>query len=200
MNKTADVDFPIHELMAERWSPIAFGEGAVDDEALGSLLEAARWAPSSFNEQPWSLLVARRDDAAAFGRLAACLVEGNSWAQDAAVLLLGVAATQFSRNGKANRHAHYDLGQAFMSMALQAQALGLVTHQMAGFDADKARTTLDVPEGHDALVMMAVGHPGDVSRLPVAMAQREAAARSRKRLDDFVYGAGWGSAFALKRS
>lgn len=196
MQKTAETSFPVHDLVAERWSPRAFAERPLDREQIGSLLEAARWAPSCFNDQPWSFLLATREEGAAFERLADCLVPGNAWARSAPLLLLAVARTAFARDGKPNRHARHDVGLALGNLVLQAQALGLAVHQMAGFDVEKARATLGVPDGHEPLTMAAVGHPGDPASLPEALRARELAPRSRRPLESFVFGGSWGEPFA----
>ena len=191
MNKTSTTRYPIHELLAERWSPRAFSEEPVSDEELGSLLEAARWAPSCYNEQPWRFVVAPRSETEGFERLASCLVEGNSWARSAPILLLSVARLTFERNGAANRHALHDVGLAVENLVLQAQALGLSTHQMAGFDVERARQTLGVPDGFEPVCMIAVGHRAEPDTLPDALRERELAPRSRKPLDDLVFAGAW---------
>ena len=192
MQKPADTAYPVHDLIAQRWSPRAFADRSVDRETLGSLLEAARWAPSCFNDQPWSFLVATREDEAGFAKLGACLMEGNAWAKEAAVLMVTVAREAFRANDKPNKHAWHDVGLAAQSLVLQAQALGLATHQMAGFDADAARETLGIPEGHAPVTMIAIGYPGEADALPEELAKREAAPRERKPLEEFVFGASWG--------
>ena len=197
MKKTAETAFPVHDLIAERWSPRAFADRPVATELLGSLLEAARWAPSCFNAQPWRYLVARREDAEGFERLAACLVEGNAWAREAPVLMLAVARTTFEHNGKPNRHAWHDVGLASQSLALQAQALGLATHQMAGFDADRARKLLGIPAGFEPVAMIAVGHPGEAGALPGPLAERERTPRGRRPLEELAFGPAWGEPLPL---
>jgi len=192
MKKTADTTHPIHPLLAERWSPRAFQDRPVDRATLGSLLEAARWAPSSFNAQPWRFLVAsRHDDPTGFERLRACLVEGNAWARKASVLVLAVARRTFEHNGKENRHAWHDVGLALACLVVQAQALGLATHQMAGFDVETARSSLGVPEGFDPVTMVAIGHRGDADALPEELAARERGKRDRKALGSIAFGATW---------
>ena len=193
MKKTSDTANPIHALLAERWSPRAFTDQPVDAEQLGALLEAARWAPSCFNEQPWRFLVATRTDAEGFARLADCLVEGNAWAKQAPVLMLSVARTTFERNRKPNRHAWHDVGLAVQSLVVQAEALGLSTHQMAGFDAERARTTLGIPDDHEPVAMIAVGHRAEPDVLPEPLREREQAPRARRALDTLVHGASWGA-------
>lgn len=194
MEKPADVRFPVHELIARRWSPLSFADRLVERDQLGSLLEAARWAASSFNEQPWSFFVATREEPERFERLAGCLVPGNqTWARRAPVLMLSVAKQHFERNGKPNRHAFHDVGLAVANLVLQAEALGLAVHQMAGFDADRARSELAIPADHDPVAALAVGYPGEPGDLPEELRGREAAPRTRKALEQFVYGETWGS-------
>ena len=188
MKKTADTRFPVHELIAERWSPIAFADRAVDAGTLGSLLEAARWAASSYNEQPWAFLVATKDDAEAHADLAACLVPANrAWAEAAPVLMLSVASTTFARNGKPNRHAYHDVGLAVGNLSVQAQASGLVLHQMAGFDAEEARRRLAIPDGWEPVAAIALGYPGAAADLPDELAARQNAPRARKPLAEMAF-------------
>lgn len=130
MSKRATTSFPIHDLIAERWSPRAFSDQPVGKEELGSLFEAARWAPSCFNEQPWMFLIATKENAEEFDRLASCLMDGNAWAREAPALILSVAKQSFERNGKPNRHAGHDVGLAVQNLSTQAQSMGLVLHQM----------------------------------------------------------------------
>ena len=134
MEKPADNQYPIHELIKQRWSPLAFNIRPVEPEKIASLLEAARWAASCFNEQPWFFIVATQDNAQEYEKLFSCLVEANqTWAKDAPLLMLSVAKLSFTRNNKPNRHALHDLGFAVGNLTLQAQALGLFVHQMGGF-------------------------------------------------------------------
>ena len=168
MRKPAESSAPLHELIRERWSPRAFADRGIEPGKIQSLLEAARWAPSSSNGQPWTYLLATREETQEFDRLASCLVDGNSWAKRAPLLLLAVAATHFANNGKVNRHAFHDLGLANGNLVLQAGAMGLVVHQMAGFLPDRARELFEIPEGQEPLTMLAVGYPGDVNDLPEA--------------------------------
>lgn len=191
MKKTATSDFPLHELIAERWSPRAFTDQPVEADKLGSLFEAARWAASCFNEQPWSFLVATREDTEGFEKLASCLMEGNAWAKDAPVLMLSVARLTFARNDKPNRHAQHDVGLAVGNLSVQAQAMGLCLHQMGGFDADRAREVLGIPDDFEPMAMIALGYQGEASALPDALREREAAARERKDVGSFVFGAAW---------
>ena len=195
MNKSAETTFPIHEIIAERWSPVAFDSSRpVETEKLGSLLEAARWAASSYNEQPWAYIVATNENPDEHQRMLNCLVEGNiPWAKDAPVLMIAIAKEAFEKNGKPNKHFFHDVGQANANLSLQATALGLVAHQMAGFDADKAKSVYKVPEGWQAATAIAVGYPGKMYTLSESLQKRDEAPRSRKPLSEFVFQGSWGS-------
>jgi len=138
--KQARSKHSIHELIASRWSPYTFDPRPVEPDKLLSCLEAARWAASSYNEQPWSFIVARREDEAQFDQMLGCLVEANrAWAKNAGVLILTVVSRFFTRNGKPNRVAEHDIGLAAGNLTVQATALGLHVHQMAGIDTSSAR-------------------------------------------------------------
>ena len=187
MSHRATSVFPIHDLLAERWSGRAFAPEALSAVEQGSLLEAARWAPSSMNEQPWRWIVGPREEPEVFGRLLACLAETNRiWCQDAGFLALVVAKLNFDRNGKPNRHAFHDVGLSVGQVLIQAVALGLIAHPMGGFDATIARDTLGIPEGYEPVVALAVGRPGDPSRLPEKQRAQEAAPRSRRPLEEIA--------------
>ena len=137
--KNASPDYPIHEPLAARWSPYAFEDRLVPDADVRSLFEAARWAPSSYNEQPWRYLVATKDDPEQFQRLLSCLDEGNqSWAKAAPVLALGVVSLRFALNAQDNRAAVHDLGLAAGNLLVEATVRGLCVHQMIGILPDKA--------------------------------------------------------------
>ncbi len=193
MEKLAQIDSPIHDLLRRRWSPRAFADRTVEPEKLRSLLEAARWAPSSFNEQPWAYFVAARDEPAEYNRLLSLLVEGNvTWARRAPVLMLSVARLNFERTGKPNRHALHDVGLASGNLVTQATTMDLVVHQMAGFHVEKARTLFSIPEGWEPVAAIAVGYPGDPDSLPEKLRERELAPRSRKPLEQFVFTGRWG--------
>jgi nitroreductase len=182
----------IHELIQSRRSPRAFSEKPVALEILTGLLEAARWAPSCSNEQPWSFIVTAKpgDD---YTRLLSCLVPFNAeWAQQAPVLLLAVARSNFAASGKPNRHAMYDVGQSMTNLSFQATASGLVVHQMAGFDVEKARQEFSIPADQEPAAVAAIGYPGDVATLNEKLRAREAAPRTRKPLHDFVFTGRWG--------
>ncbi len=193
MKKPAPVSDRVHELIRERWSPRAFADRPIETPELRSLLEAAQWAASSFNEQPWTFIVARREEPEMHRRLLDCLVPGNQvWAEKAPVLMLSVAKLAFDRNGKPNRHAWHDVGLAASQLVLQATSLGLVAHQMAGFDAGKARDVWGLPEGHEPVAAIAVGYPGDVESLPEKLRQGETSPRRRKPLSEVAFSGRWG--------
>lgn len=192
--KQATSDHPIHELIARRWSPYAFADRPVSDDDIRSLLEAARWAASSYNEQPWSYIVATKANTAEFERLLSCLVEGNqAWAKAAPVLALGCTSLNFVRNGKPNAAAVHDLGLASATLTLEATARGLHVHQMIGILPDKARELYGIPEGVQPLTALAVGYVADPTTLPEAYRQRDLAPRQRKPLAEFVFGGQWGT-------
>ncbi len=189
---------PVHDLVARRWSPRVFADRPVPSAALHSVLEAARWAPSSFNEQPWRLIVAtRRDNAEDYQRLLACLVPANQgWAKSAPVLMITVAAMAFEKNGKANRHAYHDVGLASAQLALQATDLGLAAHFMAGFDADAVRATFAVPEGFEPVAAIALGYAEDPDALTDEQRAAEYGPRERKPLAAVVIGPRWDTPLA----
>ncbi|HEX3376083.1 MAG TPA: nitroreductase family protein [Candidatus Acidoferrales bacterium] len=192
-NKTAATQFPIHEIISQRWSPRAFSERPVEPEKLISTLEAARWAASSANEQPWALLVATSDDRKNYDAVAGVLVDSNrSWAEKAPVLILAFAHTQFAKNGNPNRYAFHDVGQAVANLSLQATSMGLTVHQMAGFNAEAARERFAVPTDWQPVSVMALGYPGDPESLGENLRQREIAERQRKPLETFVFAGSWG--------
>ncbi len=194
MKKSAPAHFSIHSLLAERWSPRSFADRPVEPAKLAQLFEAARWAPSSYNDQPWFYVVATRENPAEFQKMLACLVEFNqAWAKAAPVLAISVARTKFKHDGSANRHAQHDVGAASASLALQAHSLGLAVHQMAGFDADRARAAYHIPADCEPMAAMAIGYPGDPAALPDKLRERELAPRSRRPISEFVFAGDWGS-------
>jgi nitroreductase len=167
MEKFAETQTSIHDVIGRRWSPRAFSERPVEPEKLRSVLEAARWAPSSRNEQPWAYLVATHEDPHNYEKLFGVLVEANrTWAGKAPVLLLTMAHTRLEKDGQPNRHGFYDAGQATANLIFQATSLGLATHQMAGFNVEAARERFALPEGWEPVSVMALGYPGDTESLP----------------------------------
>lgn len=198
MDKTANTDHPVHVLVASRWSPYAFADRDVDPKELRSLFEAARWAPSSYNEQPWSYVVATRGDADAFARLLSCLVEANqAWARHAPVLALGITRERFSRNDKPNAAAEHDLGLAAGNLLVEATSRGLLVHQMIGILPDRARELYAIPDHSRALTGLAIGYLGSGDDLAEPLRKRDEAPRTRKPLSEFVFGGRWGYASDL---
>jgi len=188
MEKSANTRYPITDLIRNRWSPLAFSEQRIEPEKLLQLFEAARWAPSSYNEQPWSFIVARKEDREEHERLLGCLVEGNiAWARHAPVLILSVARLQFQHNQDPNRHV-----LPTENLVLQAEALGLHAHLMAGFSADKARKVYQIPTEFEPVAVMAVGYLGDVKNLSEPLRKREEAERVRKPLSEMLFSGKWG--------
>jgi len=184
----------IHELLLRRASSHAFSNRPVTAQDLRAVLEAARWAPSSYNAQPWRFLVARREDASRFANILDVLAPVNrEWASSAQVLIVTVARMDYPHNGRPNRHAWHDVGLATGNLMTQAEALGLVTGPMGGFDPKAARERLHIPEGWDPVAVIALGYPerreandGD------GVDARPAKPRERKPLAEIVYGGDWG--------
>ncbi len=199
MPKDAVTDHPVNTLLATRWSPYAFADQRVTSDDLRALFEAARWAPSSYNEQPWTYVVASRHDAPdEFVRLLSCLNDGNqTWARHASVLALGVVTLRFTRNDKPNVAAQHDLGLAAGNISVEATARGLVVHQMIGILPDRARDVYAIPEGSEALTGLAIGYPGDAQTLPEGLRERDLAPRKRKPLSAFVFAERWGRSAPL---
>jgi nitroreductase len=201
MEKPALTLVPIHEVIRRRWSPRAFADIPIEPDKLLSLFEAARWAASASNEQPWAFLLATREDPQNFEALAGVLVESNrAWAGSAPVLILTLAHTQFEKDGRPNRPALYDLGQAAANLALQATSLGLVTHPMAGFNVEAARERFAVPAGWEPVSVIALGYPGDPDSLSEKLRQRETSPRRRKPLDTFIFSGTWGNPAPIART
>ena len=193
MHKPAPSDDPIHDLVRHRWSPRAFSAKSIPHHVLRSLFEAARWAPSSFNEQPWAFLVATKDDKESYERVLSTLNEANQvWAKEAPVLGIAVSKLAFAGTGRPNRNAFYDTGAATAGLTIEATARGLFVHQMAGFDPQKAIELFQIPDGWEPIAAFAIGFPGDPESLPEKLREREVGARSRKPLADFVMSGRWG--------
>ena len=191
--KLAQTEYPIHDLIQRRWSPRAFADRPVPPGDLCRLLEAARWAPSSNNEQPWNFILATKENRTEYDRLFSCLVPGNQlWAGQAPALMMSIAKLRFAEDQSPNRHAFHDVGLAMGNFLVQAMALEIFVHQMAGFEVDKARKLFAIPDGFEPVAMIAVGYLGDPNTLPENLRKRELAPRTRKPLDSFVFTARWG--------
>lgn len=165
--------FPIESIFVQRWSPRAMSGEPLTDQEIGSLFEAARWAPSTYNEQEWRFLYAKKSGAH-FPTFFGLLMEANQvWCKNAAVLVVVVSKKTFTMNGKPNPVHSFDAGAAFENLALQGAAMGLVVHGMAGFDYEKARMALRVPDDFKVEAIIAFGRPGDPDQLPAELKSRE---------------------------
>jgi len=190
--KPADTARRVHELVAGRWSPYVFEARSVPAADLAALFEAARWAPSAYNEQPWRYIVATRHQPEAFARVLSCLVDANqAWAKHASALALGCHTTTFAKNGKPNAAAAHDLGASSVLLAIEAASRGLVVHQMIGILPDKARELFHVPKDVTVLTGLAIGYAGEPSKAPAEVASRDAARRPRNPASSFVFGDDW---------
>lgn len=190
--KSVTPDHAVHELITARWSPYAWADRCVEDSDLAALFEAARWAASSYNEQPWRWIVARLQQPEAHARLLATLVEGNqAWAKHAPVLAIGLTSTTFSRNGKPNKAAHHDLGLAAGNLSFEATHRGLAVHQMIGIEPDRVREAYGVPANVEPLTGLAIGYAGEAASLAEGLRERDLAPRNRKPLVDLVFEGRW---------
>lgn len=181
---------PVHTLLAERHSPYAIDPArAVSSEDLRALFEAARWAASSYNAQPWRYIVAAKSrQPELWQQIHNVLAEGNQpWTANAPVLALGLVRADFEHNGKPNKAAAHDLGAASAQLTLEATARGLVVHQMIGLDPDAAREAFAIPAELEAFTALAIGYRGDASVIPEAYAKRDAAPRQRKPLSEIIF-------------
>ena len=178
-------EHPIEPIFLRRWSPRAMSGEPISQEEMLSLFEAARWAPSTYNEQEWRFLYARRDTPQ-WPLFFDLLMEGNRpWCQRAALLGVVVAHKVFERNGQPNSVHVFDSGLAYENLALQGAAMGLVVHGMAGFDFEKARRVLSVPEDYAVSAMFAVGRPGNPEELAPELRQIEKPS-SRKHVHEII--------------
>ena len=186
-SKTATTSVPIHPLLAERWSSRAFDSRPLEAAALTALLEAVRWAPSSANEQPWRFVVVARDDPDHAAAVEALNPGNRLWADRAAALIVAAARTTRTRDDSPNRYAWHDTGLATAQLIFQANALGLVAHPMAGFDATKIRAVVSLPAEVEPVSVIAVGHRAPAETLPEDLRERELAPRSRRALGEAAF-------------
>ena len=196
MKKPAITRVPVNEAIANRWSGRAYDASrAVSQEQIITLLEAARWAPSCFGDQPWRFIVwDKNSDAAAWQQAFTCMGESNqAWVKNAPMLLLTIAGSLFAHNGNANRWGQYDTGAAAENLCLQAASMGLMAHQMGGFDADKARETFAIPAEYTPMAMVAVGYQADIASLSGEVLERETAPRKRRELGELFFKGSWGT-------
>ncbi len=182
------IKYPIHSLIKRRWSPRAFSSKEIQEDIALSLFEAARWAPSSYNEQPWRFIYAMREDWATFNNLASCLLPGNiEWAKQAPMLVLAIVKKTYSHNGRNYPHAWHDLGLALGNFTIEATSRDLYIRQMGGFLAEKAKEKFNIPNDFDAATMLAVGYLGNPDQLPEGFNEIELKPQQRKPLDEIVF-------------
>jgi nitroreductase len=192
MSKQAQSQHPIHELIAARWSPYGFDARELTRQDLAALFEAARWAPSSYNAQPWRYIAAVRGEPA-FARILQCLWDANqAWARYAPLLALGLVQTGFAHNGQPNAAAEHDLGLASATLSLEASARGIAVHQMIGLHGERVIEEFAVPAGFKPLTALAIGYPGTPPGLAAEILARDTRARERLPLNAFVFGGAWG--------
>ncbi len=182
----------ISELIQRRKSPLAFTKELLTEEVAQELLEAARWAPSSYNEQPWRFIYSLSQHTEEYGRLLECINPGNQrWAKHAVLLMLTVARTHFAHNQKPNPHAWHDVGTATGFIFIKATSLNLGVHAIAGFSAEKAKTLFNISEGYEAVAMLAIGTPGINEDLPDDLKIRDSRPRQRKDLAEIGFRGEW---------
>lgn len=177
----------IHQVIRERYSTVTFSSKVVEEEKLAMLIEAARWAPSAFNEQPWRFIVGIKGKGENYGKIMDCLVDANKhWAQFAPVLMISLAEIKSSVTGKPNRFAEYDTGMAVGNLLAQATSMGLYVHQMGGYNINKAKEILDISDNYQLMAAMAVGYKGELDLFPNDLKEREQKKRYRKSIDDLL--------------
>ncbi len=194
MNKPAITQAPILDVIANRWSGRAYDANkTIKKEQIIRMLEAARWSPSCYGDEPWRFIVwNKHEDAPSWQKAFDCIVPGNqSWAKDAPVLVLVCANTLFNHNGKPNRWGAYDTGAAALSLCIQATSMGLMTHQMGGFDGEKAREAFNIPEEYQMMAMIAIGYAAEIGTLDGEAKERELAPRKRRPLSELFYDGIW---------
>jgi nitroreductase len=190
--KLANRPAGLHQLLRDRWSPRAFANSPMDHATVTRLLEAAQWAMSCFNAQPWRIVYATNDDEASYARILSTLVPQNqTWAGSAPMIGIAVARTHFEHNGAPNALAGYDTGAAMALLTVQAQAEGLHVHEMAGFDAVKAKEVLSIPDGYTPMAAFVVGYLGTADTLPEPLRERELQPGQRKPLSEIAFHGTW---------
>lgn len=182
-------------MISSRFSPMKFvAEQEITQHEWESIVEAGRWAPSAFNEQPWRFVWASRQEPEQFAKLISLLSEYNQeWACDAQILMVVIASEKLARNGKPNTHAWYDTGMSVAQMVVQALSYGIQAHQMGGFDSDKAREFLSIPEGYQPIAVVAFGYPDNLKNVLPQFKERAEADRTRKAVGDFCFQGSFGA-------
>ena len=194
MKKPAITEQPIHSIISDRWSSRAYDpDQLVSQESFLSLMEAARWSPSCMGDQPWQFITFHKKDATSWTQALNCLSVGNqNWAMDASILILACARQSFSNNQKPNRWNQYDTGAACENICLQATSIGLVAHQMGGFDVEKSRQLFQIPSQYDLMSFIAIGYPLAIEKISAEALVKEKEARKRKPLREIFYTNQWG--------
>jgi nitroreductase len=196
--RTISTDYMIHPLLVERRSPRAFAADMIEPEKLQRIFEAARWAPSSSNEQPWRFIVGIKGNGPTYDKIFSALSERNrNWAQSAPVLAIGVAKKTLSHNGNPNRFHQYDTGQAVAYLTMQAMAEGVFIHQMGSYSAAQARELFNIPDDFEPMAALVLGYLGDPTILPEDLRERETGPRRRRPLAETVFGDTWGQTLDL---
>jgi nitroreductase len=192
MIKKANTDHPIHELITNRWSPYKFADRLVSKENLLSLFEAARWAPSSYNEQPWRFIMALKDQSQEFEKLLSCLVPANQeWAKHASALVLGVTHLVFDKNGKENKAAIHDLGAAVSHLSFEATSRGISVHQIIGIEPESAKQAYNIPNDYGVLTAFAIGYSDLSENTSDELSGRDQTPRARRKISEFVFTEKW---------
>jgi nitroreductase len=185
--KKAKTSYPVHELITKRWSARSFSDDLVDSQKIYTFFEAASWAASSMNEQPWRYKFATRDDQTEFKKFHSCLFPGNKpWSANAAVIILSLAKKSFSRTGAANKHYFHDVGAANNNLLLQAASMDIYGHMMAGFDEKKTIETFNLPPDLEPVCFIVLGYLDQAEKLEEPYLSRELQERSRKRLEEII--------------
>jgi nitroreductase len=187
ITKTAKTDHPINELIAKRWSARAFSTRHVEKSKLLSILEAARWAPSSRNEQPWRYIIFTNDNPEKLKRAQSVLKDINDYAKRAPILICAITKKTYSDNGNYNRLHFHDLGAANENMFLEAFNQGLIMHEMGGFDVQKAREVFNIPEDFEVGIMIAIGYQDTHHILPERLVEKAFTPRQRKPLTEIAF-------------
>ena len=196
MEKKAKTKHQIADLIVRRWSPYAFMDKPIEKEKISQLFEAARWAPSAFNEQPWRFIAADKRDPKNFDKMLSCLVDANqAWAKNSALLLILVVSKNSSYNNEPNRWAAHDCGLALENLLLEAVDLSLAAHPMGGFSPDKVRELYDVPQDFEPLVAIAVGYHAGEETISDELKERELSERERKALSETIFAGKWGDPY-----
>ena len=187
ISKIANTDFPIHYLIARRWSARAFSTKKVEKSKLLSILEAARWAPSSRNEQPWRYIIFTDDNPEKLDKARSVLLEINNYAKRAPILICSITKKTYSDNGIYNRLHFHDLGAANENMFLESFNQGLIMHEMGGFNRDKAREVFNIPADYEVGIMIAIGYQDSHEILPERYREKANSPRERKPLSEIAF-------------